>query len=107
MTARPFHDFLREHARGKTHDKISDLLQELVASVAETGKKGELVIKITMKPAGDHGAYELMVDPTLKPPRSPAPASLFFVTPENNLTKQDPQQILDLAGPTLVQRGVA
>ena len=61
-------------------------------------KKGEITIKIVMKPAGDQGAFELSVISTLKAPKDTPSASLFFVTPENNLTKQDPQQILDLAG---------
>jgi hypothetical protein len=109
MSSRPFGDFLREHKRGETHDMISDKLQELVAAVSEAKKKGVLQINITMKPAGDEGAFELTVDPVLKLPKTNVPSSLFFVTPENNLTKQAPQQILDLAGsgPTIVYKGVS
>lgn len=109
--ARPFRDFLGEHARGKTHDRLSDALQELVQAVADTGKKGEMTIKVVMKPAGEQGAFSVTVDPVLKLPKDAAAESLFFVTPDNNLTKQSPQQILDLAGnesgPRLAHKGIA
>lgn len=108
--ARPFRDFLGEHKRGATHDKLSDALQELVAAVSESNKAGELTIKIKMKPAGEHGAFSVVVEPTLKLPKEPPEESLFFVTPDNNLTKQSPQQILDLAGnagPSLAYKGTA
>lgn len=107
MASRPFMDFLREHGRGETHDLLSDMLHELVEAVAEANKVGKLVVTITMKPAGEHGAFALLVEAVSKLPKSPAKESLYFVTPENNLTRQSPQQILDLAGPSLVQRGLA
>lgn len=106
MSSRSFHDFLREHKQGETHDRISDLMQELAAAVGAEHRAGKLVITISMKPAGDTGAFELTVDPVLKAPKPSTYTSLFYLTPENNLTKQSPQQIMDL-GPTIVHKGVA
>jgi hypothetical protein len=38
---RPFADFLREQAKGHSHDELSEGLREqLVARVQDTGKKG-------------------------------------------------------------------
>lgn len=107
MTARPFYDFLREHRRGETHDKISDELQALVEAVTAMDKPGKLVITIAMSPIKDTDAYQVTVETALKPPKTPPDGSLFYVTPENNLTKTSPQQILDLSGPTLAHKGVA
>lgn len=101
MSARPFMDFLREHGRGETHDKLTDLFHEMVQFVATEGKSAGLTIKITMKPVEKTGAYEVIVAPDLNLPKPVGDSSLFFVTPENNLTKQSPQQILDLDGPRL------
>lgn len=108
MSARPILDILREHRRGETLDELSDKLHEAVAAVAETKKSATLTIKITLKPAGDTGAVSMLVDPGLKLPPTDAMESLYFVSPENNLTKISPQQILELPGaPTLVHKGIA
>ena len=112
--SRPFRDFLGEHRQGKTHDMLSDQWQEIVAAVADTGKAGELVIKIKMKPMNEKSAgdrddpFIVTVDTTLKLPKEPAPESIYYVTPENNLTKRAPQQEMELAaGPSLVHKGIA
>jgi len=91
MTARPFMDLLREHRNGLTHDELSDALQELVAAVAEERKAGTLTLKITVKPQGD-GAVMVMDEVKVVPPKKTKGGSLFFVTPENNLQRQDPRQ---------------
>lgn len=110
MTPRPLIDILREHRRGQTLETLDELLHDLTSGVAEANKKGELTIKITLKPAGEQGALSLMIDPVLKLPKEPPGESLYFVSPENNLTKQSPQQILDLPGapgPHLAHKGIA
>ena len=108
MNIRPFIDFLREHGRGETHDKLSDMLHELVEAVATENRKASMTITITMKPIEKTGAFELIVNPALKLPKRDGDSSLFYVTPDNNLTKSSPQQILDLpGGPTLIHKGIA
>ena len=113
--ARPFRDFLGEHRQGKTHDMLSDRWQEIVAAVVETGRAGEMVIKLKMKPMNEKSAtdrddpFVVSVDVTQKLPKDPAPESTFYVTPDNNLTKVSPQAHMDLApgGPSLAYKGVA
>lgn len=94
MGARPFTDFLREHRHGKTHDDLSVALNELVAAVAETNKGGELVLKVKIKPAGREASGAVIVTDEIqvKAPKVERGESIFFVTPENNLTRQDPNQ---------------
>lgn len=89
--ARPFLDLLREHRGGMTHDELSEALQRLVAAVVEERKPGELTFKVIVKPQGD-GAVMVTDEVKLKLPKSTRGGSLFFVTPENNLMRQDPRQ---------------
>jgi hypothetical protein len=90
-TARPFLDLLREHRNGLTHDELTEALQEVVAAVAEERKAGKLVLTINIKPHGD-GAVMVMDDVKVTKPRPTKGGALFFVTPENNLARQDPKQ---------------
>ena len=91
--SRPFMDFLRQQRNGVTHDELSDALQNLVAAVAEEGKGGALTFTITVKPAesGD-GAMLVTDDIKVRPPKRSKSASIFFVSPENNLVREDPRQ---------------
>lgn len=92
-TARAFHDWLREHRNGATHDELSDALQELVAAVAEEGKAGKLTLTISLKPADTKdGALYVSDDIKISPPRRSKSGSIFFVSPDNTLIREDPRQ---------------
>lgn len=93
MASRPFLDFLREHRNGATHDELSDALQELVAAVASERRAGKLTFTLTVKPNGaGEGALLVSDDIKLAAPRPVKSASIFFVSPENNLVRHDPRQ---------------
>jgi len=102
--ARPFTDFLRDQRSGKTHKELSDALQTLVKAVDEVRKPGELVLKIKIKPAskGDMTAVEVVDKIELKLPVGERSSSLFFVTPENNLSRRDTRQE-EMFKPTVVE----
>lgn len=107
--SRPFHDFLREHRGGVTHDELSDALQTLVAAVGEEGKGGTLTLTISIKPAGNSDALEVTDRIVIKPPKQTRSASLFFVSPEGNLIREDPKQTtMELRPiPATAHKGVA
>ena len=109
MTYRPIYDFLREHDQGRTADKMAEQLQTLVAAVAQEGKAGTLSLKITLKPMKSSGGVEVTAEVKIAPPKETPGASIFFVSPENNLVRQDPrQQAMDLKPlPTVAHKGVA
>ncbi len=94
MGVRPFIDFLREQRRGFAHDELSDALNELVAAVAEHGKPGKLIFEITVKPVGNEmgGAVAVTDKIKIKTPEGASNPSVFFVSPENNLVREDPNQ---------------
>jgi hypothetical protein len=90
---RPFADWLREQAGGKSHDELSDAVYDLVQRVKDTGKKGSIVYTINIGPMkGDKDV--LMVDDQikLKLPEHDRKASLFYTDKVGNLTRTDPNQ---------------
>lgn len=78
-------------------DEATDALNDLVHATTETGKAGELVIKIKMKPIGGKaGQMEIDADVKTKLPAPTRGKTLLFATPDNNLQRTDPrQQTLD------------
>lgn len=91
MTARPFMDVLREHRAGRTHDDLTEALQLVVAAVAEARKAGALTLKLEVKPHSD-GSVMVVSHIGTKIPKEAGGSAIFFVTPENNLERQDPRQ---------------
>ncbi len=74
-------------------EEATDALNDLVHATTETGKAGELVIKIKMKPIGGKaGQMELDVDVKAKLPEPTRGKTLLFATPDNNLQRTDPRQ---------------
>ncbi|MBX9594315.1 MAG: hypothetical protein K2X46_08135 [Roseomonas sp.] len=91
MNARPFLDLLREHRNGLTHDELTEALNEVVEAVTTERKAGRLVLTIAVKPHAD-GAVMVADDIKVTKPKPTKGGSIFFVTPENNLIREDPKQ---------------
>lgn len=92
MGTRPFVDTLRDVEFGCLLEELADVQKEVVDAVMETNKAGEITIKLSYKPEGQ-GQLTDAADIKHKAPKLPRGKSLFFVTPERNLTRQDPRQI--------------
>ena len=88
---RPFTDILGELAYGHTLDILTEDLAEVVNGVRETGKAGELTLKLTVKPNGAHGVA-ITERITSKVPRDDRGESLFFVDRDGGLHRNDPRQ---------------
>jgi ABC-type thiamine transport system ATPase subunit len=94
---RPFADVLIELNRGKTHAELSRALQDVIAAVRDTGKPGKLAFALAVKPARADGMVEITDQVAVKLPAYDRPASMFFVTDDANLSRNDPRQTeLDL-----------
>jgi len=91
---RPFADFLREQAKGTTHDELSAGLHDLVQRVRDTGKKGSvtLVVSVELMKGSDKA---VLVSPPikLKLPEHDRDTSLFFADRDGNLVRNDPDQL--------------
>jgi len=94
IAVRPIVDTLREIRQGNCLDELSIHLNDLVAAVRETGKAGDITLKLKISPAGSGKVEAIQVDDTiiLKLPELPKPSTLFFTTEDNNLQRQDPRQ---------------
>lgn len=93
MGTRPFIDTLREVEYGHLLDQLSAEQKKLIDAVMETGKKGKLTITLSYIPEGDGQVTIAADEPKLSIPQMPRGKTLFFVTPERNLTQSHPRQI--------------
>jgi hypothetical protein len=85
---------LGEIRGGDCLSELSEMLGELVGRVRETGKAGELILKLKVKPAsrGNIGAVVIEDKPDVKMPPVERAQSLFFATESNTLQRNDPNQ---------------
>ena len=71
-------------------------LQELTDAIIDTGGKGSLIIKLEVTPSGlkDGRINQVDVAPSIdiKKPKHEQGKSIFFVTAENKLVRDDPDQ---------------
>lgn len=89
--ARPFIDTMRDIEAGGLLDELTETQHSLIDAIRMTGKGGELTIKLTYKPDGG-GQMTVKADVKSKEPVLARGTSLFFLTPEGNITRRDPRQ---------------
>lgn len=89
---KPFTDFLKQVDFGNLEQEATDALQDIVHASTQTGKAGELIIKIKLKPIGTTGQVELEADVKAKVPQPTRGKTLMFATPDNNLQRENPKQ---------------
>ena len=91
---RPFADWLREQAGGKSHDELGEALYDLVQRVKDTGKKGTVSYTIEVGPMkGDPDVLVIADQIKLRLPEHDRKASLFYTDTIGNLTRKDPNQL--------------
>lgn len=88
---RPFADWLAEQRGGLAAVEVSEAFNELLESVTELGKPGDLTLVVHVKPASA-GAVFVVDDVRIKKPQPDRSAALFFVDDDHNLTRHDPRQ---------------
>jgi hypothetical protein len=93
---RPALDVLAELRRGRAHAELSEALHELLQACKDTGKKGELVLRIIVDPkkVGEYETprVEISDQITIKRPRRTVMPSTFYLTDEANPVRRDPNQ---------------
>lgn len=89
---RPFADWLREQARGHSHEELSQALHDLVVRCQDTGRKGSLTYVVTIDPKNDEGILVVGDEIKLKLPEHDRAKSLFWADADGNLTRRDPNQ---------------
>lgn len=89
---RPFTDTLNSLRYGTLNDDLTKALNELTAKCADTGRAGKLTLTLQLKP-GKGGQIEIFDDIKVAAPKEERGSSIFFATPEGNLTRDDPKQL--------------
>lgn len=70
-----------------------DTLNDLVHACTETGKTGEMTLKIKIKPiAGKAGQVEIDANVTAKMPQPTRGKTILFANEKNGLQRTDPRQ---------------
>lgn len=91
----PFSQWLFQQRSGATHAELTDALAEVGAAVMETGKPGEVVLRIKVSKASKKGGHQMLVadDVIVKAPKPARDESLFFFDERTgSLTRTDPLQ---------------
>ncbi len=85
---------LQNHRGGGLMDEASEGLRVITKAVHATGKKGKLVIEITVAPInqGKSQAVAVLDTVTVKAPQFARDMGIFFVTDEGELSRNDPRQ---------------
>lgn len=101
---RTFQQFLAEQRGGKLHDELTEALRQVTESCQGTERKAKLILEITVEPFKNAtgGVVTITDEVKLKLPSIERDSSLFFVTPEGNLTRDMPQR--ELPGVRSVER---
>lgn len=98
MTAhqRPALDVLADLRRGRLQAELTEGLHDLIKSCLDTGKKGELTLKLTIEPkkVSEYETPQISVTDQIntKAPRRSTHPSTFFLTDDGAPVRRDPNQ---------------
>jgi hypothetical protein len=91
----PFTRWLHCQRGGAAHSELTDALAKVALAVMETGKAGELTLKIRISKASRAGGHQMFVADqiTTKVPELDKEETLFFFDEDSfSLSRSDPRQ---------------
>ena len=91
----PFSKWLFSQRDGATHSELTDALAAVALAVMETGKAGEITLKIRISKASRQGGHQMFIADqiTAKPPEPDRDETLFFFDEDSfSLSRRDPHQ---------------
>ena len=90
----PFADNLRYIGKGAINDELTEKMAELVKAVRETGKKGEITLKISvaMMASGNEDMVKLTPMVSAKIPETDSPVTIMYSTHDGDLLREDPDK---------------
>lgn len=83
---------LTQIRKGKLLLEAQQKLQDVVKTCRATGKKGELTIKLSIKPSAN-GEMHVTGTADAKAPKPEVTASLFYDSEDGALLREDPKQV--------------
>lgn len=88
---RDFVEVITDLDDGKVNERGTKVLAELVAAVMETGKKGSLVLKLSVSKQGVMALVK--ADLSARKPEPAVETSIFWATADGELRREDPRQL--------------
>jgi hypothetical protein len=91
----PFSKWLFSQRDGATHSELTDALATVALAVMETGKAGEITLKIRISKASRQGGHQMFIADqiTTKAPEPDRDETLFFFDEDSfSLSRRDPRQ---------------
>jgi hypothetical protein len=83
--------------RGRFVIEAGVQLQELTDAIIDTGKPGAILVKLAITPSGYKegriNQFEIRPDVSIQKPKHDQGKSIFFVTENNKLVRDDPDQM--------------
>jgi hypothetical protein len=91
----PFADNLRYIGKGAINDELTEKMAELVKSVRETGKPGEITlkIKVAMMASSNEDMVKLTPFVVAKIPETDSPVTIMYSTADGDLLREDPDKV--------------
>ena len=89
--ASTFHNTLDLIRYGELSDELDDKFAQLVQKVEDTGKAGEITLKIKVK-KGSANQLEITDNVSVKLPQPNRASTLVFALPDGAVTRTDPRQ---------------
>ena len=81
---------LQNYRKGEILTDLSDALRRVMEAVSSVKRAGEIKLTIKIQPNGD--VYALTPEVTVKLPKEPKIAGLFYLDDNLNLVREDPNQ---------------
>lgn len=89
----PFTDVLGQIRKGAVTEELNKALLAVNEAVIATGKKGELTLKLEVKPMkGNRAQVTVAANISTKTPKEELPEGIFFLTNDGDLVRNDPDQ---------------
>lgn len=93
IVANSFCRTIGELRRGQTVTEASSDLAELVKKVQETGRPGELILKLKIRPSADGESVGIEDEVSTKMPRKAKKATTFYYADDDgSLSRENPNQ---------------
>lgn len=88
---RPFMDTLRDLEHGELLEQLGIDQRKVLEAVKKTNCKGSLTLKLSYKPVAE-GQITLTGEISTSLPKQSRAQTLFFITDEDNLSRDNPRQ---------------
>ncbi len=93
MQDNDFTEVIKNYRGGELLHEINELYRQVVESVSDTVRPGEIILKLTIKPATKSGAMPVFAKLSSKLPELPREPQSYFMGEDGGLQINHPLQV--------------